>query len=57
MSMVGKSYTEKAFYNVLDIDEFRVTAYNQGRVPKRESKVFDTFCVRLTIKRLKEYFN
>ena len=32
MSMAGKFFSEKSYYNVLDIDEFRMSAYNQGRV-------------------------
>ena len=56
MSMAGKFYSEKSYYNVLDIDEFRMSAYNQGRVLQKNNKTFDTFCVRLTVKRLKEFF-
>ena len=57
MNMVGKFYSEKRFYNVLDIDEFRMKAYNQGRVLQRNNRTFDTNCVRLTVKRLKEFFH
>jgi hypothetical protein len=56
MNMAGKFYSDKCFFNVLDIDEFRIKAYNQGRVLQRNNKTFDTYCVRLTVKRLKEFF-
>ena len=56
MNMAGKFYSEKSYFNVLDIDEFRINAYNQGRVLQRNNKTFDTYCVRLTVKRLKEFF-
>lgn len=57
MNMAGKFYSEKSYFNVLDIDEFRINAYNQGRVLQRNNKTFDTYCVRLTVKRLKEFFH
>ena len=53
MNMAGKFYSEKGFF---DIDEFRMNAYRQGRVLQRNKKTFDTYCVRLTVKRLKEFF-
>jgi hypothetical protein len=56
MNMAGKFYSEKTYFNVLDIDEFRMNAYSQGRVLHRNKKTFDTYCVRLTVKRLKEFF-
>ena len=56
MNMAGKFYSEKTFFNVLDIDEFRMNAYRQGRVLQRNKKMFDTYCVRLTVRRLKEFF-
>jgi hypothetical protein len=57
MNMAGKFYSEKrCFFNVLDIDEFRMNAYRQGRVLQRNKKTFDSYCVRLTVKRLKEFF-
>jgi hypothetical protein len=52
MSMAGKFYSEKW----CTIDEFRMNAYRQGRVLQRNKKTFDTYCVRLTVKRLKEFF-
>jgi hypothetical protein len=56
MNMAGKFYSDKSYFNVLDIDEFRINAYNQGRVLQRNNKTFDSYCVRLTVKRLKEFF-
>ena len=56
MNMAGKFYSEKSYFNILDIDEFRMNAYNKGRVLLRNNKTFDTYCVRLTVKRLKEFF-
>ena len=54
MNMAGKFYSEKRSF--FDIDEFRMNAYRQGRVLQRNKKTFDTYCVRLTVKRLKEFF-
>jgi len=39
---IGKHYQNKSYYNQLDVDEFRISAYNQGRVLKKNQTVFDT---------------